>query len=64
MQSWLGTSVLTVWEWFIKKMPLVSYIYAASKQISTAISPGIYIYMYVNYHIYIVALSELLDSET
>ncbi|KAL6216140.1 hypothetical protein ACLB2K_009366 [Fragaria x ananassa] len=39
MQSWLGTSVLTVWEWFIKKMPLISYIYSASKQISTAISP-------------------------
>ncbi|KAE9588458.1 hypothetical protein Lalb_Chr22g0355531 [Lupinus albus] len=39
MSSWLGTSVLTLGEWFIKKMPLVSYIYAASKQISTAISP-------------------------
>ncbi|XP_050160000.1 protein LIKE COV 3-like [Malus sylvestris] len=39
MQSWLGTSVLTLWEWFIKKMPLISYIYAASKQISIAISP-------------------------
>ncbi|KAL5126906.1 Protein LIKE COV 3 [Glycine soja] len=34
-----GTSVLTLGEWFIKKMPLVSYIYAASKQISAAISP-------------------------
>ncbi|QHN88323.1 protein LIKE COV 1-like [Arachis hypogaea] len=39
MSSWLGTSVLTLGEWFIKKMPLVSYIYAASKQISVAISP-------------------------
>ncbi|XP_019432827.1 PREDICTED: protein CONTINUOUS VASCULAR RING 1-like [Lupinus angustifolius] len=39
MSSWLGTSVLTLGELFIKKMPLVSYIYAASKQISTAISP-------------------------
>ncbi|CAJ2675575.1 protein LIKE COV 3-like [Trifolium pratense] len=39
MSSWLGTSVLTLGEWFIKKMPLVSYIYAASKQISAAISP-------------------------
>lgn len=39
MSSWLGASVLTLGEWFIKKMPLVSYIYAASKQISTAISP-------------------------
>lgn len=40
MSSWLGASVLTLGEWFIKKMPLVSYIYTASKQISTAISPG------------------------
>ncbi|CAL5205920.1 unnamed protein product [Lathyrus oleraceus] len=39
MSSWLGASVLTLGEWFIKKMPLVSYIYAASKQISGAISP-------------------------
>ncbi|KAE8651326.1 protein LIKE COV 1 isoform X1 [Cucumis sativus] len=39
MSSWLGASVLTIGEWFIKKMPLVSYIYTASKQISTAISP-------------------------
>ncbi|KAI3439633.1 uncharacterized protein J3R85_004463 [Psidium guajava] len=39
MSSWLGASVLTVGEWFIKKMPLVSYIYSASKQISAAISP-------------------------
>jgi uncharacterized membrane protein len=42
MSSWLGASVLTLGEWFIKKMPLVSYIYAASKQISAAISPGIF----------------------
>ncbi|OAY50756.1 protein LIKE COV 3 [Manihot esculenta] len=39
MSSWLGASVLTLGEWFIKKMPLVSYIYSASKQISAAISP-------------------------
>ncbi|KAG8503107.1 hypothetical protein CXB51_000883 [Gossypium anomalum] len=39
MSSWLGASVLTLGEWFIKKMPLVSYIYSASKQISVAISP-------------------------
>ncbi|GMH25271.1 hypothetical protein Nepgr_027114 [Nepenthes gracilis] len=37
--SWLGASVLSLGEWFIKKMPLVSYIYSASKQISAAISP-------------------------
>uniref|UniRef100_A0A7N0VCB4 Protein LIKE COV 1-like n=1 Tax=Kalanchoe fedtschenkoi TaxID=63787 RepID=A0A7N0VCB4_KALFE len=39
MSSWLGASVLSLGEWFIKKMPLVSYIYSASKQISGAISP-------------------------
>ncbi|KAA8537638.1 hypothetical protein F0562_027246 [Nyssa sinensis] len=37
--SWLGSSVLGLGEWFIKKMPLISYIYSASKQISAAISP-------------------------
>lgn len=40
MSSWLGTSLLALGEWFIKKLPLMSYIYAASKQISSAISPG------------------------
>lgn len=40
MSSWLGASLLSLGEWFIKKMPLVSYIYSASKQISAAISPG------------------------
>ncbi|CAL5384988.1 unnamed protein product [Camellia sinensis] len=39
MSSWLGSSLLALGEWLIKKMPLVSYIYAASKQISAAISP-------------------------
>ncbi|XP_059624677.1 protein LIKE COV 3-like [Cornus florida] len=39
MSSWLGASVLSLGEWFIKKMPLMSYIYSASKQISAAISP-------------------------
>ncbi|KAL1818316.1 protein LIKE COV 3 isoform X2 [Daucus carota subsp. sativus] len=39
MSSWLGTSLLALGEWFIKKLPLMSYIYAASKQISSAISP-------------------------
>ncbi|CAL5369635.1 hypothetical protein ACSBR2_010090 [Camellia fascicularis] len=39
MSSWLGASVLGLGEWFIKKMPLMSYIYTASKQISAAISP-------------------------
>ncbi|WOK95585.1 protein LIKE COV 1-like [Canna indica] len=39
MSSWLGASLLGLGEWFIKKMPLVSHIYTASKQISAAISP-------------------------
>ncbi|KAF2290726.1 hypothetical protein GH714_015181 [Hevea brasiliensis] len=39
MSSWLGASLLNLGEWFIKKMPLISYIYSASKQISAAISP-------------------------
>ncbi|CAI0420020.1 unnamed protein product [Linum tenue] len=38
MSSWLGASVLSLGEWFINKMPFVSYIYSASKQISAAIS--------------------------
>ncbi|KAH7352453.1 hypothetical protein KP509_19G046000 [Ceratopteris richardii] len=37
--SWLGASILSIGEWFIKKMPLVRHIYSASKQISAAISP-------------------------
>ncbi|XP_024395456.1 protein LIKE COV 1 isoform X1 [Physcomitrium patens] len=37
--SWIGTSVITVGEWFIKRMPLVKQVYSASKQISAAISP-------------------------
>lgn len=40
MSSWLGANVLSLGEWFIEKMPLISYIYTASKQISAAISPG------------------------
>ncbi|XP_015158927.1 protein LIKE COV 3-like [Solanum tuberosum] len=39
MSSWLGASLLSLGEWIIKKMPLMSYIYTASKQISSAISP-------------------------
>lgn len=38
--SWLGASLLRLGEWFIKKMPLISSLYSASKQISAAISPG------------------------
>ncbi|XP_052197686.1 protein LIKE COV 3-like isoform X2 [Diospyros lotus] len=39
MSSWVGASLLGLGEWFIKKMPVMSYIYTASKQISAAISP-------------------------
>ncbi|XP_015890154.4 protein LIKE COV 1 isoform X1 [Ziziphus jujuba] len=39
MSSWLGASVLSLGEVFIEKMPFISYIYSASKQISAAISP-------------------------
>ncbi|KAL8129673.1 hypothetical protein V2J09_018828 [Rumex salicifolius] len=39
MSSWLGASVLSLGEWFIKRMPFVRHIYSASKQISSAISP-------------------------
>ncbi|XP_042051148.1 protein CONTINUOUS VASCULAR RING 1-like isoform X2 [Salvia splendens] len=39
MSSWLGTSVLGIGEWFIKRMPFIRHIYNASKQISAAISP-------------------------
>ncbi|XP_027066853.1 protein LIKE COV 1 [Coffea arabica] len=39
MSSWLGASVLSLGEWFIKRMPFVRHIYSACKQISAAISP-------------------------
>ncbi|GMH23808.1 hypothetical protein Nepgr_025651 [Nepenthes gracilis] len=39
MSSWVGASVLSLGEWFIKRMPFVRLIYNASKQISAAISP-------------------------
>ncbi|XP_077219669.1 protein LIKE COV 1-like [Tasmannia lanceolata] len=39
MSSWLGASVLSLGEWFIKRMPFVRHIYNASKQISAAVSP-------------------------
>lgn len=42
MSSWLGASVLSLGEWFIKRMPFVRHIYNASKQISAAISPGVF----------------------
>ncbi|CAM8912407.1 unnamed protein product [Rhodiola kirilowii] len=39
VSSWMGASVFSVGEWFIKKMPFVRHIYSASKQISAAITP-------------------------
>lgn len=40
MASWVGSSLLSLGEFLIQKMPFMSYIYTASKQISAAISPG------------------------
>lgn len=40
VSSWLGATLFELGEWFIKRMPFVKYIYSASKQIGTAISPG------------------------
>jgi uncharacterized membrane protein len=40
MSSWLGESIFRLGEWFIKQMPFIRHIYNASKQISSAISPG------------------------
>lgn len=38
--SWLGSTVFWLGEQFIRRMPFVRHLYSASKQISTAISPG------------------------
>lgn len=40
VSSWMGATVFWLGEWLIKKMPFVRHIYSASKQISSAISPG------------------------
>lgn len=40
VSSWMGATLFSLGEWFIKKMPFVRHIYSASKQISAAISPG------------------------
>lgn len=50
MSSWLGASVLGLGEWFIKRMPFVRHIYNASKQISAAISPGVYSITVLHFH--------------
>ena len=40
VSSWMGATVFWLGEWLIKRMPFISHIYSASKQISSAISPG------------------------
>ncbi|MQL85203.1 hypothetical protein Taro_017734 [Colocasia esculenta] len=47
VSSWLGATVFWLGEWFIKRMPLVRHIYSASKQISTAISPGMMLLLFL-----------------
>lgn len=39
VSSWMGATVFSLGEWFIKKMPFIKHLYSASKQISSAISP-------------------------
>jgi uncharacterized membrane protein len=45
--SWLGSTVFWLGEQFIRRMPFVKHIYSASKQISTAISPGKTVYCFI-----------------
>lgn len=59
MSSWLGASVLGLGEWFIKRMPFVRHIYNASKQISSAISPGIVL---LTYHYFLAGYSFILHA--
>lgn len=40
MSSWLGSLLLQVGEWIIKKLPLVKHIYSAAKQVSAAVNPA------------------------
>ncbi|KAI3843774.1 hypothetical protein MKX03_017971 [Papaver bracteatum] len=39
VSSWMGATIFSLGEWFIKKMPFFKHLYSASKQISSAISP-------------------------
>lgn len=57
MSSWLGASVLSLGEWFIKRMPFVRHIYNASKQISAAISPGVSNITIFHFHHYVKTIS-------
>jgi uncharacterized membrane protein len=44
VSSWVGSTIFWVGEWIIRKMPFVRHVYSASKQVSTAISPGNILY--------------------
>ncbi|XP_041005964.1 protein LIKE COV 2-like [Juglans microcarpa x Juglans regia] len=39
VSSWIGSTLFSLGEWFIKRMPFIRHLYSASKQISAAISP-------------------------
>lgn len=51
VSSWVGSTIFWVGEWFIKKMPFVRHIYCASKQVSTAVSPGTQLQFYVHQNV-------------
>ncbi|KAG6432527.1 hypothetical protein SASPL_104106 [Salvia splendens] len=50
--SWLGSTVFLIGEWFIKRMPFVKHIHSASKQISSAISPELCQFIFMDVNIY------------
>jgi len=52
VSSWVGSTVFWVGEWFIKKMPFVRHIYSASKQVSTAVSPGSVIHTQLQFYVH------------
>lgn len=37
--SWLGSALLGIGEWMIKRLPLIKHVYSASKQVSAALNP-------------------------
>jgi len=37
--SWLGSALLGIGEWIIRRLPLIKHIYSASKQVSAALNP-------------------------
>lgn len=39
VSSWVGSWLLDLGEWTIKKLPLIRHIYSASKQVSVALNP-------------------------